>query len=214
MFAVAQAAALSAGRPVRPSLVLVLWPKKTDQTPADAIDPEHPQRPGAKNRPTPKRRDQEAANYRPVVVTDRKAAAKADKERRRQNTATQRSAMLTGDEAGLPVRDKGPERRYVRDYIDARFSVGEIMLPVMLVVLLLSFVKTTWALTVVFLAVYGLLILSIGDALLMWRKLKGRLTAKFGQPPKGLAMYAAMRAFQIRRTRMPRPQVKRGQWPS
>ena len=61
---------------------------------------------------------------------------------------------------------------------------------------------------------YGLLILAIGDALLMWRKLKGRLTAKFGGPPKGLTMYAVMRAFQIRRIRMPRPQVKRGQYPS
>lgn len=192
----------------------MLWPKKTDQTPADAVDPEHPQRPGAKNRPTPKRRDQEAANYRPVVVTDRKAAAKADKERRRQAMATQRAAMMTGDEAGLPARDKGPERRYVRDYVDARFSVGEIMLPVMLLVLLLSFVKATWALAVVFFVVYGLLILALGDALLMWRRLKGRLTAKFGGPPKGLTMYAVMRAFQIRRMRMPRPQVKRGQYPS
>ena len=29
-----------------------------------------------------------------------------------------------------PARDAGPERRYVRDYIDARFNVGELMLPV------------------------------------------------------------------------------------
>ena len=148
------------------------------------------------------------------MVTDRKAAAKADKERRRQGLATQRAAMMTGDEAGMPARDKGPERRYVRDYIDARFSVGEVMLPIMLLVLLLSFMQTTWALTVVFVTVYGLLILSLGDALLMWQRLKRRLDGKFGQPPKGLAMYAVMRAFRIRRTRMPRPQVKRGQWPS
>ncbi len=193
--------------------MLVLWRKKTE-TPADAVDPEHPQRPGAKNRPTPKRRDQEAANFRPVVVSDRKAAAKADKERRRQAMATQRAAMMTGDEAGLPARDKGPERRYVRDYVDARFSVGEIMLPIMLLVLLLSFMQTAWALTIVFVTVYGLLILSIGDALLMWQRLKRRFAGKFGHPPKGLAMYAVMRAFQIRRTRMPRPQVKRGQWPT
>ena len=31
-------------------------------------------REGAKNRPTPKRRDQEAARKRPLVVTDRKQA--------------------------------------------------------------------------------------------------------------------------------------------
>jgi hypothetical protein len=191
----------------------VLWRKKTDQSPADAVEA-HPERPGAKNRPTPKRRDQEAANQRPVVVTDRKAAAKADRERRRQAAATQRAAMMTGDEANLPVRDKGPERRYVRDYIDARFSIGEIMLPVMLLVLLLSFVRTTWALTTVFVVVYGLLAVAVLDAFVMRRRLKRQLVAKFGQMPSGLAMYSVMRAFQIRRTRMPRPLVKRGEWPT
>ena len=191
----------------------MLWRKKSDQTSAD-LDPEHPERPGAKNRPTPKRRDQEAANYRPVVVSDRKAAAKADKERRRQGLATQRAAMMTGDEAGMPARDKGPERRYVRDYIDARFSVGEVMLPIMLLVLLLSFMQTTWALTVVLVTGYGLLIQSRGDPPLQWQRGKRRRARPVGHPPKGLAMYAVMRAFQIRRTRMPRPQVKRGQWPS
>ena len=191
----------------------MLWRKKTDQSPADA-DSEHPERPGAKNRPTPKRRDQEAANYRPVVVTDRKAAAKADREKRRQAMATQRTAMVTGDEAGLPARDKGPERRYVRDYVDARISVGEFMLPVMLLVLLLSFVRTTWALTIVFVVVYGLLGVAIADSFFMWRRLKRKLIAKFGTLPSGLAMYSIMRTFQIRRTRMPRPQVKRGQWPT
>jgi hypothetical protein len=191
----------------------VLWRKKTDQSPVDA-DSEHPERPGAKNRPTPKRRDQEAANFRPVVVTDRKAAAKADREKRRQTMASQRAAMMTGDEAGLPARDKGPERRYVRDYVDARFSVGEVMLPIMLLVLLLSFVRTTWALTTVFVVVYGLVGVAIGDAYFMWRRLKRKLIAKFGTLPSGLAMYSIMRAFQIRRTRMPRPQVKRGEWPA
>ena len=34
-------------------------------------------RPGAKNRPTPKRREQEALNKRPLIVTDRKAADEA-----------------------------------------------------------------------------------------------------------------------------------------
>ncbi len=191
----------------------MLWRKKTDQAGSTPVQ-DHVVRPGAKNRPTPKRRDQEAANRRPIVVTDRKAAARAERERRREVAARQRAAMMTGDEAGLPARDKGPERRYVRDYVDARFNVGEILLPVMLVVLVLSFVRTTWALTAVFLAVYGLLAVAVIDAVFMWRRLKRRLTEKFGQPPSGLTMYAVMRAFQMRRTRLPRPQVRRGQWPS
>ena len=173
-------------------------------------------RPGAKGRATPRRRDQEAANRRPLVITDRKVARDTDKLRRKEALALQRQAMVTGDDAHLPARDKGPERRYIRNYIDARWSVGEIMLPVMLVVLLLSLVKTTWALTAVFVLVYGLVIVAIIDALLMWRRVKARLVTKFGagKVPTGGAMYAVMRSFQIRPTRMPKPQVKRGDFPS
>ena len=36
------------------------------------------------------------------------------------------------------MRDKGPVRRFIRDYVDARWNIGEFMLPVMLIVLALS----------------------------------------------------------------------------
>jgi len=86
----------------------------------------------------------------------------------------------------------------------------------MLVVLLLSLVRTTWALTLVFILVYGLVLVAVIDAVLMWRRIKGRLTTKFGagHVPAGGAMYAIMRSFQMRPTRMPKPQVKRGSYPS
>lgn len=174
----------------------------------------HPEREGAKNRPTPKRRDQEAARRQPLVVTDRKKAKDADRDKRREAFAKQRQAMITGDERNLPARDKGPEKRYIRDYVDARWNLGEFMLPVMLVVLALSFVRQTWAMTLVFFLVYGLIILAVVDTFLMWRRIKRQLVATFGAAPPGGAMYAALRAFQMRRTRMPRPQVERGQYPS
>ena len=125
--------------------------------------------------------------------------------------------MVTGDETHLPARDKGPVRRYIRDYVDARWSIGEFMLPVMLVVLALSFVRQTWAMLVVFLLVYGLLLaVAVIDSWFMWRRIKRRLVAKFGADKvvRGSAMYAVMRAFQMRRTRMPRPVIGRGQYPS
>lgn len=173
-------------------------------------------RPGAKNRPTPKRRDQQAANKRPLVITDRKVAKGTDKVRRREALAKQRLAMQTGDESGLPPRDKGPERRYIRDFVDARWSVGEVMLPFMLVVLLLSLVPVVAARFAVFILVYGLLIVALVDAVIMWRRIKKRLIEKFGigKVPSGAAMYAIMRTFQLRPTRMPKPQVKRGAFPS
>ena len=173
-------------------------------------------RDGAKNRPTPKRRDQEAANKRPLVVIDRKAAREVERTNRRQAQLKQREAMVTGDDANLPARDKGPVKRYVRDYVDARWNLGEFMLPVMLVVLALSFIRSPLVFAFVSMGVYALLLVAIVDGFLMWRRLKKRLLARFGadQTVRGLAMYAAMRSFQLRRSRMPRPQVKRGQYPS
>jgi Flp pilus assembly protein TadB len=171
-------------------------------------------RPGAKNRPTPKRREQEALNKRPLIVSDRKAATKQDKAARREAMAKQRAGMMTGDEKYLPARDKGPRRRFIRDTVDARWNIGEFMLPIMLIVLLLSFVRTNWALLLVFVLVYGLILVAIGDAVLMWRRTRRKVEDKFGQAEKGDAWYAIMRAFQMRRTRMPKPQVDRGNRPA
>lgn len=192
------------------------WQQKTLNDELASTTTVQEERPGAKNRPTPKRRDQEAARKQPLVVTDRKAAKDRDKDKRREALARQRQAMVTGDDANLPLRDKGPERRFIRDYVDARWSVGEIVLPIMVIVLALSFLRTSWALMTVFVLTYGLIAVAVVDAVLMWRRIKSRLVAKFGasKVPQGATMYAVMRAFQLRPTRMPKPQVKRGDYPS
>jgi len=172
-------------------------------------------REGAKNRPTPKRKDQEAANRRPLVVTDRKAARSIDRDKRREAQLKQRAAMATGDEAHLPARDKGPVRRYIRDYVDARYNLAEFMLPVMILVLALSFTGNATIFAFVSIAVYALLLAAAIDAFLTWRRLKAKLVAKFGADKvgRGLAMYAVMRTVQFRRSRMPRALAKRGEYP-
>ena len=175
-----------------------------------------PTRDGAKNRPTPKRKAQEAANRRPLVETDRKAARTNDRDKRREAQLKQRQAMVTGDEAHLPARDKGPVRRYIRDHVDARWNLGEFMLPVMLVVLALSFIRSAAVFAIVSIGVYGLLLVAAADGFFMWRGLKKKLIAKFGEDQlgRGQAMYAVMRTFQLRRSRMPRALVKRGEYPA
>lgn len=174
-------------------------------------------RPGAKNRPTPSRREQEAARKRPLVPKDRKAAAGQSRDANRLARAKQRAAMLTGDDSALPTRDKGPVKRYIRDVVDARWNVGEFMLPVMVVVLALTFAPAVlpsiapWTTLMVFVMVYGLIAAGVVDAFLMWRRTKTQIVARFGEaPPRGSAMYAVLRAFQMRRSRLPRPQIKRG----
>jgi len=189
--------------------------KKTpkDSTPS-AVS--YAERPGAKNRPTPSRRQQETANKRPLVPKDRKAAAGLSRDASRAARTKQRAALMSGDEAALPARDKGPVKRFIRDTVDSRWNIGEFMLPVMFVVLALTFLPSlfrssaSWAPLLVFGLVYGLVIAGVIDASLMWRHTKKKIIARFGEaPPRGSAMYAVMRAFQMRRSRLPRAQVQR-----
>jgi len=199
----------------RHTVNLVFGRKKTpkDSTPS-AIT--YAERPGAKNRPTPSRREQETANKRPLVPKDRKAAAGQSRNAARVARAKQRAALMSGDESALPARDKGPIKRFIRDTVDTRWNIGEFMLPVMFIVLALTFLpfffksSASWATLLVFGLVYGLVIASGVDAFVMWRRTKAKIFARFGQvPPRGSAMYAVMRTFQMRRSRLPRPQVQR-----
>lgn len=173
-------------------------------------------RPGAKNRPTPKRRDQEAARKHPIVNTDRKSAKAMSREKRREAMYLQRQAMVTGDEKHMPLRDRGPVKRFLRDSVDARWNFGEFLLPVMILVLVLTFMQQqyVWAFYAIFFSVYGLLGAAVIDNWLFWRRTKSKVLAKFGEVPRGSAIYAALRAFQMRRLRMPKPMVTRGQHPS
>lgn len=183
----------------------------------DAPEPEvtevtdHAARPGAKNRPTPKRKDQEAARRQPLVPTDRKAAAKASKETARAERIKKREAMNRGDESALPARDRGPVKRFIRNTVDSRWNIGEILLPLMLLVLVLMFIQVPAMQMAAILAVWGIVMLGIGDAFFLWRRTKKAIVAKFGEePPRGSASYTIMRSFQMRMSRMPKPQVDRG----
>ena len=81
-----------------------------------------------KGAPTPKRNAQEAARKRPLVPEDRKASKAAERVAVQDQRVKMRQALDTGDEKFLPLRDKGPQKRYVRDFVDARFSLGEYLM--------------------------------------------------------------------------------------
>lgn len=189
--------------------------KKSDSTPGTSTDPVEAaaqiEQATGKGRPTPTRKQAEAANKRPLVPSDRKAAAKTAREQQREVRNREYQAMQTGDERYLPVRDKGPVKRYVRDHVDARWNLGEFFLPVAMVFIVLMFLagqNANLAFMVV-LVLYGIVLLTIVDAVIMWFGLKKRLRAKFGEIPRGTTMYAVMRAFQLRRARLPKPMHKK-----
>ena len=171
------------------------------------------ERPGAKNRPTPKRRDQEAANRRPLVGNTK--AAKADqKSRQRAEREQARQGMLRGEEKYLPPRDRGPVKRLLRDMVDTRWNIGEFLLPLMLIVLAAMLLggQNPQAQLLILPLVYGVMAIGILDAWLLGRRARKRVTQEFGaQHTKGVAWYVALRSLQMRMSRVPRPQIKRGE---
>jgi hypothetical protein len=151
-----------------------------------------------------------------LVQADRKRARQEARVKRNEQMALTRRAMVTGDDRHLPPRDKGPVRRYIRDYVDARWNMGEFMLPVMVIVLALTFLRDPGIVAISTAITYSIILVAVLDTFLMWRRCRRQLVEKFGADRlgKGNGMYAAMRAFQLRRFRMPRAMGPRGQYPS
>jgi hypothetical protein len=168
-----------------------------------------------KGHATPTRKEREAANKRPLVPNDRKEATKDARRRQQELRERARVGMANGDEKYLPLRDKGPQRRYVRDYIDARFNLGEFIIPAMFVVILLTLVPAPELQAGVMLGLYAFVLIVIADCVFVNFRLMKKLRAKFGADnvERGLRWYATMRALQFRRLRLPKPQVKRGEFP-
>lgn len=174
-----------------------------------------------KGRPTPKRKDAQAQNLRPLVPKDRDASRKAAKAHMRERENAEYEAMQTGDVNHMPKAERLPWRIYIRDYVDARFNLGEFFIPVAFVILVVSiFVTYKWPTLALPLMVlmYVYLFAVIIDIAIMWRKLKKKLIEKYGEKSvaRGMrsASYAWSRAIQIRRWRLPKPRyAKRGHWP-
>ena len=98
-------------------------------------DPKPEKNPQGKGRPTRSRKEAEAANLRPMIPKDRKEVASPSRTGKR-GVASPANAMETGDERYMPARDKGRIRRFTRDYVDARWSLAEFVLPAMLLLII------------------------------------------------------------------------------
>jgi hypothetical protein len=182
----------------------------TAAEPSQTRDPQAP-----KGRPTPKRSDAQAQRRMLAKTpTNRREAAKRAREARRADMARQRQALAGGDERYLPARDQGPVRRFVRDYVDAKWSVAEFFLPFAVVILILSMMPTPQFKNIAFVLWMGLIVMIILDSLLMVFRLRKALPERFPEENrKGAVFYGFMRTLQMRRMRLPKPQVARGERP-
>lgn len=178
--------------------------------PQQTRDPQAP-----KGRPTPKR--SEAQSQRRSLANSqlsRKDAGRRQREARRADLARQREALAGGDERYLPARDKGPVRRFIRDYVDSRFHVAEFFLPLAVVILVLSMIQAGAMQTYVLLLWMLVILLIVVNSIVLAFQLKRQLRKRFpDENLRGAVAYALMRTLQMRRLRLPKPQVKRGERP-
>ena len=160
-----------------------------------------------KGRPTPSRKDAESkrkvSTLAPVVGKD---AKRREKDLAKERRIAAREAYMRGDENALPLRDRGPVRRFVRDEVDARRSIGEFFMPIIFVVLLFSVVPNTTVNVLAILLMYTVLLFAVFDGFFLSRKLKKQIVQKFPDAnTKGLGMYGWLRSTQMRRLRAPKP---------
>jgi hypothetical protein len=167
-----------------------------------------PDKVGGKGRPTPSRKEAEAAaKARAKGPQDKKERAKLDRQRRAESNAKAREGMRTGDDRYLPQRDKGPVRRFARDFIDARLCIAELLLPILFLIIIAQGISPglssgLWSATI--------LLIAFDTALVVFR-LRRELRRRFpDQSTKGAVGYAILRSTQFRKIRMPKAQVKLG----
>ena len=165
-----------------------------------------------KGRPTPKRKD---AQSKRIVSSLAPASTKEEKKRAREQSRASRNASraayLRGEESAMPLRDRGPARRQVRNIVDARRSFGEYFLPIIFVVLLLSVFPVPALQYGAIALMYAVLLTAAIDGVFLSRKIKREIRNRFpDSPTKGLGLYGWLRSTQMRRLRTPHPQVKAG----
>ncbi|MDQ6658900.1 MAG: DUF3043 domain-containing protein [Actinomycetota bacterium] len=194
---------------------------------ATIAEAESANRPGAKGRPTPKRRDAEGLRRGPIApppMTQREAAKRSKegaksltKAERKALSAERRERMKRGDDAFLMSRDKGKVRAWVRDQVDIRRNLAGLLMPLavlsFVVLLIRNPLVQTFGPVILIIAILA----AVVDGTVFGRRLAKDVRAEF---PKGdgtnlsstgraLGFYAFNRAMMPRRWRVPKPRVSR-----
>ena len=162
-----------------------------------------------KGKPTPKRKEAQAKlKVSSLSPAESKEAKKALKAQARVRRLEARAAYMRGEESALPVKDKGPARRFVRNYVDERKSVTEYFLVFIMFILFLTVIPSPAVQLGAIALMYSAMIWVAIDGFLLSRRVKKLVAEKFpDQPTKGLGLYGWMRSTQLRRLRAPSPQV-------
>jgi hypothetical protein len=165
-----------------------------------------------KGRPTPKRSEAERRRRQPYTAPkDRKEAARVARTRQRADRTRRTEAVRRGETWALPPRDRGPVKALARDYVDSKRRVSEYYMYGLLALLVLLFIRAPIVQTIVPLLVLAAVLIMGIEGILIGRKAKLLAAERLpGESARGVGLYSAMRALQIRKLRVPKPRVRPG----
>jgi hypothetical protein len=172
-----------------------------------------PGRPAGKGRPTPRRREAQKRRTGPVAPPPktRREAIRRMREQGVDRRTARENSRASDYEA---PRDRGPERKLVRDIVDSRRNAGVLFLLSAVVYfagLLIPSVQIKAAITALWLTVLILLIVDSTVIGLRIRKLMRQRFPDSNESLRALIFYGATRATMIRRWRTPKPAVQVGE---
>ncbi len=164
-----------------------------------------------KGRPTPKRSEAERRRRRQPysAPADRKAALAQTRGRDREARNRKYAAMRRGEEWALAPKDRGPVRALARDYVDSRRRISEYYMYGLGALVILLFIPATRL--IVDYLVLGVVLIMLAEGTFLGRQVLKLAAERFpGERTRGVRVYAALRAMQIRKLRVPAPRVQPG----
>lgn len=200
------------------------------QGPQGAQTPEAPAKSkpvaqAGKGRPTPRRSEAEAKRYRTVTgsttsgrgrptsaATGRKLTPE-EKTKAREDRNKQLQAMRRGEDWALGVRDRGPAKKLTRDFVDAHRRPMEFYMYALIILVIALFAGKSDRALANYMQLFLIVIIAIivVDGYFLRRSILRVVHERLpNESTRGLAIYAIMRALQLRRFRTPAPRLKPG----
>ena len=163
------------------------------------------------------KRRQPVRKSEPTMTRKQAEAARMERLHPNLSPAEQRKAdRAARSKTRLDAWDRveaSPERVLARDFVDARWTITEFMMPMMLVVMagMIFTINNLVLSTVISLLLWVLLLFSLINTWVMWRSFKKLLARRVPNAnTRGLMMYMFNRSLMIRRFRRPAPRINQG----
>ena len=163
-----------------------------------------------KGRATPTRKEAEAARkaYLSGLPADPKERKKAARDAQRSSYDRSRQALRSGDERNYPVRDQGPAKAFVRDYVDGRLRLLELLMPLVILCWATLLMHNTKIYIYSSFVMEIVVVLGIVLGVYLSQRVKKAVAAQFGAgETRGVGFYAFSRAVMPRPLRQPKPRV-------